>query len=330
MVRRRLLLGGLLGGLLVSSCQLARLDLFPSYLSYAVRERKILEDFHREGLVEPVWVGRVERLTSPWSGRSVLFLYASDYQGAALFAYDPDTLKQLRTYRGVPISPLLGISPGGNYLCGGVEIEPRGLDLVSQSSPTYPYGFSNALPLFDPASSRLYLFVYSSGALTCLYFDPSGWASGTETVVGAAPVLSLSSSPGSLRDLLFPSGSDGSVRLLFVSGEGLREFRFSSPSALVSACASASSLESAAVSTTLLPGIEDQSGAWLLRGGTVRLSRDQKNSLVRYGESSTGERDRWELEEDTRGAWYHFFDAGDRWLYFDGEAQTLRLLRTWW
>lgn len=314
--------------LLLFSCGLADLTMFPKELTYAVAERDVYGDFRNAGLSDPIWIGRIELLRAPDSGRSTLFVYAMDYGESALFAYDPDTLKLRRSYSGSFLSPFLAISPLGNYLCGGTEIDPDTLEVVSETAPTNNFGYGDVLHCLDPATSSLYVFFPNAGGLACMYFTPAVWETATPLWLGEIPVLADGTTNQRPVDLL--AGSDGSLRLLFESDGSLREFGFPDLSALLAAFATAVPIEAAASTSAVLPGSSEQPGAWLTRDGTVRLSRDKDTRLVRHASATGAELDSWTEEGDTGPVRYHFFDSGSRWLSLSEESGTLKLLRTWW
>lgn len=310
------------------SCGLADLTMFPKELTYTVAERDVYGDFRNAGMSDPIWIGRIELLRAPDSGRSALFVFAMDYDDMRLFAYDPDTLKLRRSYSGVALSPLLSISPGGNYLCGGTEIDPETLDVFSETAPTYPYGYGDTLVLRDGASSAFYVFYTSALGLAGQYYTSAAWETATALWLGDVPVLSDGSTGHRPVDLL--AGADGSVRLLFESYGNLREFGFADLSSLLAAFTTAVPLDSAAATVAVLPGTSEQPGAWLTRDGTVRLSRDEDTRLVRHSMATGEELDSWTEEGDTGKVRYHFFDSGSRWLSLSEDSGALKLLRTWW
>lgn len=312
----------------VLSCGIADTAMFPAALAYTAAERDAYADFRAAGLTDPIWIGDIELLRAPGSGRSVLFVFAADYGEMRLFAYDPDTLKLRRSYDGAALSPLLSISPSGNYLCGGTEIDPETLEAVSSSAPTYVFGWGDTLALRDPASSALYVFYPGSVGLACLYFTPASWETSTPLWLGEVPILADGTTNHRPADLLY--GSAGEVRLLFASDGIQRVLSFSSLAGLLAAYSSSSSLDAAASAVAVLPGSSDQPGAWLTLGGTVRLSRDGETKFVRHNLDTGKEIDSWTEERVEGQVRYHFLDSGARWLSLSKDSGTLRLLRTWW
>lgn len=312
---------GLACVLFFSSCDLLGKDQFPSFLNYAVAKADLAALARSEGLGDSFWVSGAFLTPDAGQGRRAL-MYVTSYEGSRLFIFDAATMAHLKTVSGAALRSFMAITPTGNYLCGGVEIDAATLNTLSDARPTA--GVYDSARVFSDESDLFVLYSDASG-LRCDRYDYA-W-----NMLSSASVPPVSGAvPGSywlLAAYHEPSVSSV-VRLIVWTSMGVYSLSFASPSALLAAYGYAS-LDQAPMEKITLPYLSSD-GGWATRDGLISIVHDRDSKLVRYSYSAGTEIDSIRLDSTSGDRLFYFEPGGYYRLMFDGESGMLHLLRTWW
>lgn len=320
------------------SCELLKLDVFPSYLG-STQGLVQLDSYLRAAGADPSQgdLGFMVFLDGSYQGTSYHYLGVVWHQnpgGPLLLFFDGESLAFRKSLANLPAGAYLGCAADGHLITGGpissegfyyIFIQPLTLEEDGPSTAfNVDNNYSRAWVAVAPHSGtpKTYLvssFSDSGGNKSIMeYFEySSGSFSGTQKP------FSTSSSFFSLVDLL----KVGDTLLFLVKNEtentvipyGASDF-------------TSFNFETAYSSLTApLPRIPlgNDGRAWISPGGVITVEHRDGARLSRYSLSDGSKLDEFAMPYLKDGI-FAFAADGRRWACYDRDRRKLYLLRTWW
>jgi len=312
--------------LILASCDLLSVDLFPGYLSYEIATVDLKGKLSGKGIAAPEDIQRIAILYTPLTGKRYVLAYLNTVNGPVLAVLDGENL-DLKTVIQAPfIGPMLTVDMEGYLVSAGSNganvgrLDPRNFTYTPVGT-TIDSG--NIEAFTDSGTTFVVQYNSTSPGLFEYRSYPSTW-------VASTPV-SKNLSPSYIWDLYLSSFycEGGPVRFLMTSLNG-SSFAVSFPSVgyFTSAFSSSSIFDATNALVVRLP-LANYNGGWMTRGGAILLRDEKSTRLTRYNPDTGAEVDSFTVNDrgDTR---FGFSSDGQRWALYERETGKLHLLRTWW
>ncbi|TCW60079.1 hypothetical protein [Treponema sp. J25] len=309
------------------SCELLKLDVFPSYLGNS-QGLVQLDSYLQAAGADPSLgdLGFMVFLDGAYQGTSYRYLGLVWHQvsaGPLLLFFDGDTLAFRKSLANLPAGAYLGITADGRLISGGpisetspyILIDPRSLqeDPLSNSFSSGS-SFSRAWVVVAPDSGTPKIYLVSSNTNTLWYCDFSDVDTKTLGSVSAAFYLVDLLKVGDTLWFLIKNETDKTVSPYGVSNFSSFGFQsaYGSP-------------------TAPLPRIPlgNDGRAWISPGGVITVQHDDGVRLSRYSLDEGSKLDEFAMPNLKDGV-FAFAADGRRWACYDRNRRRLYLLRTWW
>ena len=312
--------------LILASCDLLSVDLFPGYLSYEIATVDLKGKLSGKGIASPEDIQRIAILYTPLTGKRYVLAYLNTVNGPVLAVLDGENLDLKTVIQDPSIGPMLTVDMEGYLVSAGSNgenvgrLDPRNFAYTSEVTTIY----TGNIEAFTDGVNTYVVQYNSTNPGPLAYSSYSPWT----TLVNTG---SKNLSPSYIWDLYLSSFycEGGPVRFLMTSFNGSSfAVRFPSVGDFTGAFSSSSIFEDSNALVVRLP-LVNNNGGWMTRGGAILLRDEKSTRLTRYNPDTGAEVDSFTVNDrgDTR---FGFSSDGQRWALYERETGKLHLLRTWW